>query len=1528
MTSTQLLNIRAAAQRASIDSMIRSRVRGSPPPRGGATACAPRAGLRAGIARRSASNIARQASATLARRLMLALASLVALSAVAHRVHAQTISVFPDGQAVGQPTSSTVQTANFGLVNLVSGQTYFREIFCTGEVINCGSTTPQQFTAPKTSISVTYFTTNTGGPGRIFLKVYKAGMTPMDTGWFNVTVTPTDLVSDLTANNNTNQDPGLCEASCFTPIYSQGTVPYHTLGAARNITLVYHGDRAAPTALIYSNVSISTSRTVSEFWLQATRPNGANITFSNGDTLLRFAGTNAGQVRLGGQVNLDANGIAGTGMTQVSMLVTAKFTDGTTQRQRFAPQVMVLDQRGSSIARGWAIAGLQRLYKQSDGNVLVTDGSGGASHFAVDPNCSTCFKNSGGDISTLTKGATSWTRNYADSTKAQFDTTGKLTSITDAFGNQTAFAYDGSGRLAEVQDPILTYSGGRKAIVLTYGTYGLATVQNPSTAANTKSAGRTTYFTVAPDSTLSAIKDPDGDSTRFTYDGSRRLQRVINRRGDTTTYTLDTNGRLQYVDLPRVQLYNGLASPRQQYVDSRMSGVPTGATSVTAWTPALVSSLADTVGDALGNKTSFTVNPWGQPLRITDALGQTTLISRTGIYPTTVQYPGGAIDSSTFSNGLLTSQRLAGANRVNIHYGVWGQPDSVGGLGRPSMRNSFGPGGRVDWTRIGPSDSLRVSYSYDARGRVLTQTDSMAHVTRFTYDAITGNPDSTISPGNRFTKIGYDAYGRVITQQSNNEPLRRVVYDSVDRVREVYDSVNATPTRYTYDQLFLVRVQDAKGQVYRMDKNALGWTTRRYDPADTLNRYDSYTYEPSGKLHSWTNRRGQQINYAYDTFGRLVSKSGTNTSTDSLAYSADGKIAVMWNAVQRDSVISDSTGWVKSIITRLSGQRFQIDYRPSSIQQIDSVLISGGGITFAARHYGWNSTTGTLDTISVNGATTSFVRNKDLLPTQTFWPSLTRTEDWTAIHTVSKSTFSVPNVDTAFSRRYSYDSRSGMQDYITQDGSNYRTRQRTYDGLRRLAGLGDDVYAPASCGSDPVSGYLCPVSTQSTVTYDMVGNRADAPDTMYTIGNRMTRFNGYTYAYDLDGNDTSKVNVATGDRKSYEWSADGLLNRVLVNGVEKVRFDYNVAGQLVRRYTNGTLDRVYLWERGQLLAELNATATQRLGEYAYSPGADFPFAIITGATSITATRYHLIDEVGNVIAVLNGSTIDERISYDDWGIATTTGNTDNRLMFKGLLWEPDAGLYYMRARWYDPQNGRFISEDPIGLRGGPNVYTFAENDPVNASDPSGQWKLKNFLKSVLQVAPVIAFAALAATPTVGLFAATKALTATAIGSAAAAGVEHVATGARFGDAFQRNFGLSSLGLVGGIAFGGKILSAGANGPLQGYVQSSKHFGAVTFGSAAVFDEAGPSGFIVQSVLGQLTYGQHELGHTIQFIGMSAFHGVAGLGPWIPYGLLGAAGYLGQLSNVHGVIPVAGCAWEGLASIFGGGSAVAACPGYH
>jgi RHS repeat-associated protein len=173
-----------------------------------------------------------------------------------------------------------------------------------------------------------------------------------------------------------------------------------------------------------------------------------------------------------------------------------------------------------------------------------------------------------------------------------------------------------------------------------------------------------------------------------------------------------------------------------------------------------------------------------------------------------------------------------------------------------------------------------------------------------------------------------------------------------------------------------------------------------------------------------------------------------------------------------------------------------------------------------------------------------------------------------------------------------------------------------------------------------------------------------------------------------------------------------------------VKYGYNAFGKPVVKYrrdpTEGWyVDSYFLWDGDELVADFDS-AGHRRADYMYYPGIDQPFAENLGATSVTATRYHQQDATGNVTGTVDGTSLSQTVTYDAWGTPTVTGNWDNRLLWKGLMWEGDAvSLYYVRNRWYDPELGRFISEDPAGFSGGDNLYAFAGDDPINGSDPSG-----------------------------------------------------------------------------------------------------------------------------------------------------------------------------------------------------------------
>jgi RHS repeat-associated protein len=101
--------------------------------------------------------------------------------------------------------------------------------------------------------------------------------------------------------------------------------------------------------------------------------------------------------------------------------------------------------------------------------------------------------------------------------------------------------------------------------------------------------------------------------------------------------------------------------------------------------------------------------------------------------------------------------------------------------------------------------------------------------------------------------------------------------------------------------------------------------------------------------------------------------------------------------------------------------------------------------------------------------------------------------------------------------------------------------------------------------------------------------------------------------------------------------------------------------------------------------------------------------------------YYHVNGLGTVTALTDSSrTIAQSYVYDSFGkIISHSGNVENPYTYTAREHDAETGLYYYRARYYDAGIGRFISEDPIGIDGGINLYLYVQNNPVNYVDPFG-----------------------------------------------------------------------------------------------------------------------------------------------------------------------------------------------------------------
>jgi RHS repeat-associated protein len=1113
-------------------------------------------------------------------------------------------------------------------------------------------------------------------------------------------------------NNADLVGPSICAVGCFAANYSFSTVPYFSLDQPRNVTLVYNGNQAIRRPTIFADVNgdDGTGVGINTFTLSAT-VNGSAVTFLNGSTQVVYSG-NLGWIRLAAQ--FDASSLA----TNVyGMVVTVKvgYADGVNITKTASTNLMVLNESGAPVAKGWTVAGIQHIYAAAAGGYLITNGDASGIWFRG-------LNLKGADYSRVTFDGLSgtYTRTYPDLSRAVFNSVGQETSFIEPNGRTYSYAYDGSGRISQIIDPYrrqpntsLTY------IALSYGTYGLASIQEPA-ANGTPSAGRTTSFLVDANRCMQYAQDPDGVKTTFTCDASGRLATATDRRGGVTTFGYNASSwDLSQITLPQIPVDAGGGSTTLTNPVIHLSGWHgTYAT--------FLSAAKSTLQDAAGRLTSFIIDRFGHATDVTDPSGLHTTTTYYGILPTRITHPNGWTDSVTYDTlGRVTRNHFAGSSPTMYHYNASGLLDIVSGTGGRGDTLTYDANRRLLREAFAGSPRQVINYTYDpATFRVDTTRDASGHTTTLTYDSRLGNTYTTTVPGNRVTTRVVDAYGRDSAVTAPLLNTRVTLYDSLNRPVSVYDGVGTTLLAYhqVQDELY-----DANGNHYSTTYNALGWPIQ---DCDALAHCSSSRYDPSGLLMSTTNRRGDVVSVTRDNVGRVLTRTGANLPPNYYGYSADGRIMAAWDSVERDSIFvnpgSEITRATDSVVTWIAGRRYRVFHSARNTEAgTDSTsILSNTGVTFKTRKATYDAA-GYLISIG-DGLYTSTVTptGEGVGEAITYGGGGSRTTTPTALHETQQVALSPIGPGNTFGRDYHFD-LSGRIDQRHSVGDNPNAYFFGYDGLGRLQSY--DLRSSCSASAaDSTSGigHSCPTLTSHEgYTYDAAGNRTDHSAVINT-GNRYQSFNGISISYDFDGNQTQKYDPATTNRDFY-WSAESQLDSVVQNNWDRVRYDYNAFGQPVRKLRRSgagawAVDSYFLWDGDQLLAEFDPSGNRR-SDYIYFPGTvDKPFGHSVGATSVVGVRYHQQDALGNVIGTMDNSAVSQTASYDAWGKLTLAGNSDSRLFWKGLMWEGDiVGLYYMRNRWYDPDDGRFLSEDPAGFEGGLNLYTFAGDDPIDGSDPSG-----------------------------------------------------------------------------------------------------------------------------------------------------------------------------------------------------------------
>jgi RHS repeat-associated protein len=714
----------------------------------------------------------------------------------------------------------------------------------------------------------------------------------------------------------------------------------------------------------------------------------------------------------------------------------------------------------------------------------------------------------------------------------------------------------------------------------------------------------------------------------------------------------------------------------------------------------------------------------GQLTAVTNALGSyiSYTYDNTG-QVTTVTDPNGIVTEMLHnSKGQVTQTSRNGLVR-NYVYNGQGQVMEVKDERGNSTKFGYNDQNRIAEVIYPAGDYLAVSYSYQANYTEITYnyhssdgTLMSKHVQRetpFDHRDLAGFLNNTNSQTyhNNYNNLG-ELNSTVFYGQFAGETTSttKFDYDQLGRLESMVNGLNGT-TQYEWDIMDrLIQVTDPNNAVTSFFYNAFGDKTE-IDSADSGNSI--YDYDQAGNLNSRSDGNNKTTRYSYDAQNRVTaidyegSDRDVTLSWDEGEYGT-GKLTEVTDGSGKTSLTWNRYGRLDTQGTTVAGSNFQVKYSYDEYGQITNITYpSGLNIRYIYDEYGG------IEGISKDNAPLMSNINwlGQLLSSYQLGNGITAEYFYDTAGRLIKKQYG-----SSYSFSSSLDSQSNV---VRQDRA---VNGNTSDSVYQYDKDGHLVTDADSLSSEELY-----------YTYDTVGNRStqvssggSINETYYytSQSNRLASINGFSISQDAAGN------ILDDGIRQYTYDATNRLDGV-VNYRRDISatYTYNFLNQRVRKQLNDaqSTDIRYVYgQYGELLGEYDYFGN-RIKEYVYNTAVDGIPDLIAQIDADDTLYYIHTDHLDTPRAASDENQVVVWSWLSDaFGRATPMEDVDGdgvlvtiNHRFPGQYYDYETGLLYNWHRYYDPETGRYISTDPIGLDGGINLYAYVEGNPVNWMDPWG-----------------------------------------------------------------------------------------------------------------------------------------------------------------------------------------------------------------